>query len=430
MLMAGSAKKCITPSPGLFTKVVTESERYSYTGIADDDTYMRAIVLVDGKNKALIMGSELSVFPLPKVFAKMAQERFGIPCDNCVLTGTRGHNVFTVGAQSFEELEPAMAEYASFIHQISMEVIEEAFSKLEKARIGAAVGQSAINACRDYVTPVGTLEASNRLYGNKAYQLPVMRLESMDGKTIGLFVSYAMQATYLSWNQFNNTFNKYSGDIAGVIMSFLEKQGASACIWCCGGGDDQRGLGNALLEYCGIEENGKYKLVREALPPEATWMHVRADASEHAMDILRTIETISEYKDALTIKTKDASKMVRRRKQYRKGLGDGKRPDSVLIPVDDSEPLEFHYRLCVLNDDIAFLGINADTYSSYYQKAISLLKYNKLFLMDAYYGNISSLPDAANEENEIYGCGSWGSKCYSATEAEKAFINAMEELKC
>jgi hypothetical protein len=52
MLMAGSEKKCITPSPGLFKKIVTESGRYSYTGMADDDTYMRAIVLMGGKNKA------------------------------------------------------------------------------------------------------------------------------------------------------------------------------------------------------------------------------------------------------------------------------------------------------------------------------------------------------------------------------------------
>lgn len=282
--MAGSSKKCITPSQELFKKVVAESKRYSYTDIADDDTYMRAIVLADGENKALIMSSELSVFPLPDIFARMVEDRFGIPASNCILTGTWGHNVFTMGARTFEDMDPSMAEFAFFIHKISMEIIEEAFSKLEKARMGAAVGKSAIGE-------------------------------------------------------------------------------------------------------------------------------------------------ITDYRSSLTIENRETSRNVRKRKQYRSGLGDGKRPDSNLNPVPDEGSLVFRYRLHRLND-LLFLGINADIYSSYYQKAVELLDNDKLFLLDSYYGNVSSMPDAKNEEYQIYGCGAWGSRCFSAKEAEQAFINAMEELKC
>jgi hypothetical protein len=426
-LIAGAARRCVTPSQELFDRVIAE-KRYSYHAIKED-TFVRAIVLSNGTKKMAIISSELSVYPLPEELAKILEKEFGIDPLACVIAGTRGHNTFSIGQTSFSEIGEGSADFVKFVHERTVEAVREAIERSVPARIGGAIGESAINACRDYVTPAGTIEAPSRISGAVAKHLPVVRIEDMEGNTIALFINYAMQSACLSWNQFVDTYNYYSGDFVGALTRYLEKLGhyKYPVMWVCGGGDDQHAAFSALIEYCDVDDNGKFVFVRETLPPEATLMIIRQMAAEQSLDVLRTVQSIKNYSDDFDFFCAETYREVPARVSYRQGLGDRYTPEKVITPKPVDRPLKFRYRLAVLNG-IAFLGVNADIYSSYFKRACDILGCRTFSLMDACFGNVSSLPDAAAEKNNIYGIGTWGSKCFSSELGENAFNNAVTEL--
>lgn len=427
-LIAGAAKRCVTPPQEIFDRITAVEKRYSYHAIKED-TFVRTIVLSDGTKKMVIIASELSVFPLAEEFAKILEKKFGIDPLACVIAGTRGHNTFSIGQTSFSEISEASADFVRFVHERTLEAVAEALEKSVPARIGGATGESFINACRDYVTPVGTIEAPSRITGTVAKHLPVVRIEDRQGNTIALFINYAMQSACLSWNQFVDTYNYYSGDFVGALIRYLEKLGhyKYPVMWVCGGGDDQHAVFSALIEYCDVDDDGKFVFKRETLPPEATLMIIRQMAAEQGLDVLRTIGSIKNYSSDFDLFCAETYREVPARASYRQKLGDRYTREQALTPKPTDKPLKFRYRLAVLNG-IAFLGVNADVYSSYFKRACDILGCQTLSLMDACFGNVSSLPDAAVEKNNIYGIGAWGSRCLSSELGENAFNNAVTEL--
>lgn len=425
-LFAGAAKRTVTPDRELFERVVAENDRYSYHDIRSD-MYVRTIALTDGEKRAVIIVTDLSVYPLSALLCKKLEARFGLSEDCCVIGGTRSHNGFSIGTTDPDSLAPAMREYAEFVHTLTLDAVEESFARCVPAEIGSATGDSRVNACRDLVTPVGTLEAPSRVSGTEAFHLPVVHIRDEQGGTIAILINYAMQSACLSWNQFNDTYNYYCGDFSAAVTTYLERQGQNRypVLWVCGGGDDQHSGFDALVEYCDVSEQGEYRFVREVLPAEATLMLIRRGAAEQGLDVLRTIADIADYCTNFDISTAQVAFTVPSRKPYRKNLGEF--PYAIGPAEPGGAPLRFTLRLARICG-IDFLGINADMYSSYYRRAASALNSKTLILLDACFGSAGSIPDADNEEKGIYGIGTRGSRCFSARLAQDIFDDAMSEL--
>lgn len=439
-LLAGAAMRCITPSIEIFEKVKAEG-KYTYKAITGD-VYLRAVVLSDGEHRSAIIVSDLSVFPLGQVLVDQLKEKFHIDPLGCVLGGTRGHNAISVSGGSFAELGDGTAEYVRFVHQSAIDAVAEALTKLVPARIGAAYGESGINACREYVTPVGTIEACNRSTGTKATLLPVVKIEDLSGNPIAVVVTYSMHSCALSWNQFVDTYNYFCGDFAALVTRFVEKAGRNTypVMWASGACSEQAPAAEGLVERCEVDDDGTFHLVREVLPAEATLMLIKQNASEQGLEIIRTMNSITEFSDeydffgAETYRTVAGrvpfSRFMYKERNEGKAMVDhvrGRQPDFVpeYRPADD---ISLRFRLMVLNG-IAFASSNAEVYSTIGEKVRNRIpcKYTSIF--DTSFGNGGgSVPDAENEEQNIWGLSAWGSRIARARDAENAYIDAFSEL--
>lgn len=439
-LLAGAARRCITPSIEIFEKVKTEG-KYTYQAITGD-VYLRVAVLSDGTHRSAVIISDLSIFPLAQVLVDNLEEKYRIDPLGCVIGGTRGHNAISVNAESFDELGAGTAEYVRFVHQMAMDAVAEALDKLVPARIGAGYGESGINACREYVTPVGTIEACNRSTGTKATLLPVVKIEDMQGNPIAVIVTYSMHACALSWNQFVGTYNNLCGDFATLVTRFVEKTGKNAypVMWAAGACSEQAPAAEGLVERCEVDDDGNFHFVRDVLPAEATLMLIKQNASEQGLEIIRTMNAITEFSDEYRFFGKETYRTVKGRLPFSKfmykDINEGKhmvnhvrgrQPDFVpeYRPAAD---IRLRFRLLVLNG-IAFASSNAELFSTIGEQIRRLIPCSHTSIFDVSFGNGGgSIPDAENEEQGIWGLTAWGSRVARARDAHNAYLDAFTEL--
>ena len=430
-LLAGAAKRCITPPKDIFDRVNAESDKYNYDGIAGD-VYVRVIVLSDGQRKVPIIVCDLSVLPVAYPMTLQLQEKYGIDPVDCVIGSTRNHNGFTIRAaqdrNTFDNIGEGMAEYARFVHKKTIECVGEAIERLVPARIGAKVGQSGINCYRDTKTPVGTLEQPNHS-GPRYTDLTVIRVEDLDGNTLAILANYAMHSFFLAHNQFNGTYNYFCADFAGEVNRFVEKVGREQypVMWASGGCCDQVPTVHSNVQYCKVNDNGEFEYVYEVLPIEGSLMLMRQLVSEHSLDIIKTAESIDNYSEEFSVFSAETFRDVPSRVQFTKYAAPRQMPGETVEIRPLETPLPFRFRLTVING-IAFACSNGEVYSSVCKKVKKIISAPITAMFDLSFGSITSVPDAETEAEGMLGRGYWGCSCVTAKAGEDAYIEAFMEL--
>lgn len=436
-LLAGAAMRCINPPPEMIDRINADG-RYGYTGIADD-LFCRVTVLSNGREHFAIIASDLSRFPLPKEFLAEVEEHFGIDEAHLLVGGTRSHNTVSYKkSASYDDFTPGAREYYRYVHQCAMEALEEALSRLVPARIGAAVGESRINAGRGWVTPIGTLESPNHR-DRSGTRLRVVKVEALSGEIISVIVNYSMHCILQCWNDTIGEWKQMSGDLGGAVSRFIERWGKHTfpCSWTVGGGADRIPLIFSGLERVDVDDSGRFYFERRVLPITAARILMEQFACEQGMDILHTMESIHTWSEDFAFYSEKTFRDVDSKTGFHEKIAAQRAPDDPdairyvpgmdVTPQKGTEPLRYVYRVVILNG-IAFAGVNGMPYSENYEKMADAMPTEVTLLFDDCYGTLSSIPVPEEEEKQIYGHSALQSHNYSAREATDAFLDGFREL--
>ena len=142
---------------------------------------------------------------------------------------------------------------AMFVSAVSKAVrtaAAEAAASFRDAKIGAAKGDCMVNSNRDVETPFGWWVniAPNEL-SNKT--MTVIRVDDLEGKTIGLLMSYGLKPCAIDQAGRRDDTALVSADVPGVACRMVEEAYNAPCLFCMSAAGDQVPREQASLEFVG-----------------------------------------------------------------------------------------------------------------------------------------------------------------------------------
>jgi len=172
----------------------------------DDDLMTKAVYFYDGENAALIVSADFvemyrsEALPIREYLA----EKTGIPMDAVMFCGTHTHSGgMVLGFPPFTYTK-ADAEYLKLIRDMSLEAALEAMEKAEPVKIGYGVGkEEQVTFNRRYFMKDGKVRTNPgylnpdivKPEGTRDPDVIVLRVDSVDGKPLGMITNFASHAT-------------------------------------------------------------------------------------------------------------------------------------------------------------------------------------------------------------------------------------------
>lgn len=403
-LLAGASLKTITPNKDLLKKIVQEDNRH-LTGIYED-IYVRVIVLSSGLQRLAIITVDLNRFPAQEHMRNILTSKYGIERLGCIFGCTRNHQAAseTVAEENLPSLDapvkigPAREEYIKFVHNRTCDAVDNAIKNLCPAKIGIGTGQSFINACRNWPTPAGVLEAPG-LNEITNHLLTVLRVADLNNNTIALLSNYAMHGAFFC----DPSFELLGSDITGAISRYVETYGQNKypVLWAAGGGGDQNIIISAKVEYCDLNKDGNFERKTDILPLESAVLIMKRLAATQGLDIINTANDIIEYKETFTFWGGETSLSLPAKRPYKSlpAVSDSAGCMPALVPLD--EPMHLKLHLTILNH-IAFVGISGEICTRHCKKLREILYDKTVIFMDMSYGHCGCIPDPEIEKMNGY----------------------------
>jgi hypothetical protein len=241
---AGAAARVITPDELLWMAGYAARDHPAEGKL--QDLYVKALALEDPSGgKLVLLTSDLIGLPreLSEAVAGEVQRRSGLPRERLLLTCSHTH-CGPVLRGSLADMYPLTPEqwrqvnaYTDRLRERMVETIRAALDDLKPARLAAGKGTARFAANRR--TPKGPVD----------HDVPVLRVETPDGKLRAVVFGYACHNTTLQ-------FYRWCGDYAGFAQAYFEQQhpGATALFWSgCGGDANPQPRGT--VELC--EQHGR-----------------------------------------------------------------------------------------------------------------------------------------------------------------------------
>ncbi len=216
------------------------------------ELYVKALALEDPHGGRLVLlTSDLVGIPrsLSEAVAVEVKKRKGLPRERLMLSVSHTHcgpvlndslrTMYDMPAEEAKKIEP----YTAKVKDWMIDAIVRALDDLKPARVafGTSTARFAVN--RRKPTPKGVENAANP-EGPVDHDVPVLRVETPDGKLRAVAFGYACHNTTLQ-------FYQWCGDYAGFAQKYLEEKhpGATALFWMgCGG--DANPLPRSKVELC------------------------------------------------------------------------------------------------------------------------------------------------------------------------------------
>jgi putative membrane-bound dehydrogenase-like protein len=262
-LWFSSALRAAEPTfkAGIATRVVTPKETLwmggysSRTKPAEEkqhDLYIKALALEDPEGgKLVLLTSDLLGFPrdLSDSVAEAVRKKTGLPRERLLFTSSHTHcgpvlsgllsDIFDLSADESKKIDV----YTEELKKKLIEVIVAALDDLKPAKLSVGMGKAKFAVNRREVTPKGIINGTNP-DGPVDHEVPVLRVETAEGKLRAVVFGYACHNTTLQ-------YFKWCGDYAGFAQAELEEKhpGATAFFWeGCGG--DANPLPRGTVELC------------------------------------------------------------------------------------------------------------------------------------------------------------------------------------
>ena len=235
-LLCGAAKRCITPPETLLPRLYGLMGRKFCTVL--DDIYLRVIAFSDGENRALIVGFDLDKAPRPEENLRALAEATGVGKENILYFGIHTHTAPLCGPRPpFEQPKDddtaaATAEYEAFVQERLLDAAKEAVSSLQPARIGTGRGESYLNVNRNqhYIVKAADGKEYDLMglgadpLGEVDHSVFVLKIKSLAGEPIALFVNYAMHNVVMICTEPNGDgLVGISADVGGNVSRCLEE---------------------------------------------------------------------------------------------------------------------------------------------------------------------------------------------------------------
>lgn len=212
-LKAGAGRVDITPDANAIPR--------PYTSILDH-LYARAIYVENGPARAVLLNADvgaISTAIADKVSAEISSE-LNVPSENILISATHDHSAIFGGPPELtggRENAPAKAFEQNLISGLE-HAAKQAHDQMQLARIGFGTGNLYLNVNRDAIdehTRLWAQEPNLEYPSDKT--LAVIKIESLNGELIAVYVNYAMHANSLFLN------GMVSGDFPGEAAHYLER---------------------------------------------------------------------------------------------------------------------------------------------------------------------------------------------------------------
>ncbi len=247
---AGVAVKAITPTEPLWMAGYGARNKPAEGKL--QDLYVKVLALEDpAGGKLVLLTSDLIGLPRPLsvAVAEEVRKRTGLPRECFLLTASHTHcgpvlrdNLFDMYDMSAEQADRCRA-YTEKLRGWMVEVAVAALADLKPARLAVGKGTARFAVNRREPTPKGIINGYNPK-GPVDHDVPVLRVETPEGKLRAVVFGYACHNTTLQ-------FYQWCGDYAGFAQAYLEAKhpGATALFW-TGCGADANPLPRSKVELC------------------------------------------------------------------------------------------------------------------------------------------------------------------------------------
>jgi hypothetical protein len=221
---AGVARVVITPDKPIWMAGYANRTKPSEGKL--HDLFVKVLALEDAKkNRVVIVTSDLLGFSrgLSEAVAAEVRKRHGLRREQVLFTSSHTHTgpvlkQSLIGAYNLDEAQTArVIEYTDDLQQKVVAVIGDALKDLTPARLSFGRGEAHFGMNRRQVTPRG-ITFGEAPQGPSDSDVPVLRVESPDGKLRAALFSYACHNTTLTGEHY-----LLSGDYAGFAQLAVEK---------------------------------------------------------------------------------------------------------------------------------------------------------------------------------------------------------------
>lgn len=265
---AGVAQTKITPE-GSYWMGGYASRKKPSEG-TDLDLRAKALALEDahGKRMVIVTFDLLVITPqMSSAIFKGARQRHGLEPAQILLNCSHTHcgpelRLYRETLHNIPKpLVVKLADYVDWLNDRVVDMIGEALENLEPARLNASESTAtfAINRRANRGAELTKRHAEGTLLGPVDHQVPVLRVENKQGRSLAILFGYACHNTIMS-------FFKTSGDYAGYAQKFIEEDHSGAvAMFVMGAGGDQNPHPRRKVEHLSLHGRALADAVNRAL---------------------------------------------------------------------------------------------------------------------------------------------------------------------
>ena len=447
MLKAGAAWCDITPDEEMLA-YLNSQERTKYDGVHEHMRF-RCIAVNDGKNTAILSGYDMVLAPFCDRMTEALQEKYGIRPELCVFASTHNHEGYELKLREgndyhvYKRGEPtdALCTYSEWVFDRVFDCIGRAIDSMVPARVGYKKGSSYVNACRDFETPIGPMQANN-FHGPSDHELLVIRFDDLDGNTIGMFVNHATHSNAMVWNVTDGSYAMINNDFGGGVSRFVEKANKEQfpVVWAIGAAGDQNPIVRSVWRIPEYDEEGNMKINQHVFNYKDNLLQLQGITSTQGMEVLELSAAIDNFTDKADFDGAEEVIPVPAKVSYRElGLYTdlpgrdsydnvvnkiqcGDRPE----PVPKGEDLQMRFRIFRFSRDISFAQVNCEAYTNLGIMAKSIIPTPATAFCTLTFGHCGYIPDA---EGQYYnGYGTSASYAWSGEIVNETFRKAYTDL--
>jgi len=224
LFKVGLAKVVITPEKNIWMAGYAARTKPAEGKI--HDLHAKALAIIDGRGNRLVLVTT-DLLGLPRAFteevSRQAKKKYGLKREQILFNSSHTHTgpVLIGSLAGAYDLAPeqiaAIAEYTNKLKEMLGSLIGKAIEDLSLAKVSFGRGVAPFAMNRRQMTPNGMIIGVNP-DGVVDRDVPVLRIESPDGKLRGIVFGYACHNTTLT-----GEFYQYSGDYAGFAQEAIEK---------------------------------------------------------------------------------------------------------------------------------------------------------------------------------------------------------------
>jgi len=224
-LLGGVGRASIVPSTPIFLSGYAVREKVSQ-GVAHPIQAKAMVIRADDGQQVVILTTDLLGIPhhLSERVAERLMEKHGVLRSQLMLNASHTHAApmiwpsLSIIAEYSGDDQRLVVQYGLQLAERMVEAVDAAFSSLQPVRLSIGTDSAGFAYNRRLPSPAGFINSQNTA-GPVDRQVPVLRMESLQGQVLALLFGYACHNTTLGGDNY-----QICGDYAGFAQSYIEEE--------------------------------------------------------------------------------------------------------------------------------------------------------------------------------------------------------------